>query len=182
LANRLSASVICGDGTTVEILTAAGCGEADMMVAVSGSDEVNLIACQVAKKHFRVPMTIARVNNPRNFEVMGAFGVDTVYSGTKVLAEMIEQEIEFTGLRVVHEIVNSDRVLCEFVLSDASDACGVALQDYHFIKDMRVVLITTNKGEVSTPVGSSVMKAGDTLMIICPRKRMEAIWKGMVQA
>ena len=179
LANKLSVEVVFGDGTTVAVLSQV-CDGADILMSLTGLDEVNLIACQVGKKYFHIPTAIARVNNPRNFEVMGLFGVDKVFSGTKLLAEMIEQEIIFSGLRIVHQIENSDRVLCEFVLSEQSAACNRTLIEYDFVKDSRVVLITTKDGGVVTPVGSTVMRGGDTMMMVCPRKRLEAIWKGMV--
>ena len=180
LANGLDATVVCGDGSTVDVLRQVA-EDTDILMSLTGLDEVNLIACQVAKRHFRIPTTVARVNNPKNLEVMGLFGVDKVFSGTKLLAEMIEQEIAYSGLRIVHGIENSDRVLCEFVLSPHSDACDKTLIEYDFVKDSRVVLITTQKGDVVTPVGSTVMHAEDTMMMVCPRKRLEAIWKGMVR-
>ena len=137
-ANHLFVSVVHGDGTTLDVLTSADCERADMFVAVTGKDEVNLVACQVAKKYYHVPMTIARVNNPKNLDVMNRFGVDRVYSGTKILAEMIEQEIEFSGIHIVHEIQNSDRVLCEFILSPHSAACEKTLLEYDFVKDVQI--------------------------------------------
>ena len=180
IANLLTAVVVCGDGTSAAVL-APLCKGADMLVALTGKDENNLIACQVAKRHLHVPMTIARVNNPRNLEVMERFGVDKSFCGTKVLAEMIEQEIDYLGLRIVHEIGNSDRVLIEFHLSPLSKACEKNLLDYTFIAGSRVVVITTKDGGVITPDGNTVMHAGDLIMMVCAKKSMEAVWKEMVR-
>jgi len=180
IANLLTAVVVCGDGTNAAVLTPL-CKGADMLIALTGKDENNLIACQVAKRHLHVPMTIARVNNPRNLEVMGRFGVDKSFCGTKVLAEMIEQEIDYLGLRIVHEINNSDRVLIEFHLSAHSKACEKNLLHYTFITGSRVVVITTKDGTVITPDGTTVMHAGDLIMMVCPQKSIEAVWKEMVR-
>ena len=179
MANQLSAAVVHGDGTSIDVLTSV-CSGADMMVALTGKDEDNLISCQLAKKHFQIPTTIARVNNPKNMEIMNLFGVDKVYSGTKILAEMIEREIEFPGIQIVHEIENTDRILFQFKLSGSSDACGTSLMDYKFVKDARVVMITSKFGEVVTPIGSTVMREDDEIIMAAPRKSLEAVWKGMV--
>ena len=180
MANQLSSAVVHGDGTALNLLSSV-CSGADMMVALTGKDEDNLIACQLAKKHFQISTTIARVNNPKNMEIMNLFGVDKVYSGTKILAEMIEREIEFPGIRIVHEIENTDRILFQFKLSAKSDACGVSLMDYRFVKDARVVMVTSKFGEVITPVGSTIMREGDEIIMAAPRKSLEAVWKCMVR-
>jgi len=180
IANQLTAVVVCGDGTNAAVLTPL-CKGADMLIALTGKDENNLIACQVAKRHLHVPMTLARVNNPRNLEVMERFGVDRSFCGTKVLAEMIEQEIDYLGLRIVHEIKNSDRVLIEFQLSGHSKACTKNLLEYNFIAGSRVVVITTNEGDVITPDGTTIMHEGDLIMMVCARKSIEAVWKEMVR-
>lgn len=181
IANQLSVVVIKGDGTIPSVLGPA-CEDTDMLIALTGKDENNLIACQVAKKHFGVPLTIARVNNPRNLEVMERFGVDKSYSGTKILAEMIEQEIDHLGLRIVHKIKKSDKVLIEFTLSPSSKACEKALENYTFINDSKVVVITTADGKVIAPRGSTVMHSGELMMMVCSSKYVEQIWKEMVKS
>ncbi len=180
IANQLAVVVVHGDGTSAAVLEPI-CHGADMLIALTGKDENNLIACQVAKRHLSVPVTLARVNNPRNLEVMERFGVDKSFSGTKVLAEMIEQEIDFLGLKIVHEIENSDRVLVEFHLSARSTACDKNLQDYLFSAGSRVVVITKSDGTVITPDGGTVMHAGDLMMMVCSRKNLESLWKEMVR-
>lgn len=180
IANKLDAVVVHGDGTNAAVLEPL-CHGADMLIALTGKDENNLIACQVAKRHLHVPFTLARVNNPRNLDVLERFGVDKAFSGTKVLAEMIEQEVDYLGLRIVHKIDNSDRVLIEFKLSPSSPACEKTLKEYDFINGSRVVVITTQAGDVITPVGETDMHAGELMMMVCARKNVEAIWKEMVR-
>jgi len=180
IANQLTAVVVHGDGTIATVLEPL-CHGADMFIALTGKDENNLIACQIAKRMFHVPVTLARVNNPKNLEVMEKFGVDKSFSGTKVLAEMIEQEIDYLGLRIVHTIANSDRVLIEFNLSPSSKAVGKTLLEYDFITGARVVVVTDADGNVITPEGSTVMHAGEQFMMVCSKKSIEAIWKEMVR-
>ena len=82
----LQIPVICGDGTTSEALRAAGAETADVIVAVTGKDEHNLVACQLAKMMFPVKKTIAKVNNPKNAPIMRQLGIDVVISSTDAIA------------------------------------------------------------------------------------------------
>lgn len=172
--------VINGDGSSYPVLSEA-CKGAHMIVALTNQDETNMIACQIAKNHLGVSKAFARVNNPKNRSIMEHFGVDRAYSGTQILASMIEQEIDFEGLRIVHRIKNSDHVLIEFVLSANSDACEKSMIQYKFIHGSRVVVMAGADGGTITPVGDTVMHAGDQIMMVCRKKDIEAIWKAMVQ-
>ena len=70
------------------------------MAAVTGDDEDNLVICQMAKHHFDVPRTIARVNNPKNEELFRHLGVDEIISPTRMILGSIEQDIP------VHELLH----------------------------------------------------------------------------
>jgi trk system potassium uptake protein TrkA len=179
-ADDLVSEVINGDGSSYPVLREACDDNAEMIVALTNQDETNMIACQIAKQHLGVKKAIARVNNPKNRPIMERFGVDRAFSETEILAMMIEQEIDFQGLRIVHRIKNSDHVLIEFVLSENSDACEKTMLEYKFIHGARVVVVAGEDGETITPVGSTVMHAGDQIMMVCDKKDIEAIWKAMV--
>ncbi|MBO4926865.1 MAG: NAD-binding protein [Clostridiales bacterium] len=178
-ADNSVSEVINGDGSSFPILKEA-CDKADLIVALTDKDETNMIACQIAENHLGVRYSIARVNNPKNKEVMEHFGVDYAFSETQILAQMIEQEIDYEGLRIVHRIKNSDHVIIEFTLSEKSNACGKALQEYKFVHDSRVVVMATPEGETLPAIGSSVMNAGCQVMMVCAEKDIEQIWKEMV--
>ena len=77
LADNLDFPVVHGDGTLVEILELAKIGNCQALIGVTGRDESNLIACQLAKKVFGVKKTVARVNNPKNARVLKQLGVDS---------------------------------------------------------------------------------------------------------
>ena len=178
-ADNLVSEVICGDGSAYPVLKNA-CDNTDMIVALTEKDETNMLACQIAKNHLDVRIAIARVNNPKNKAVMERFGIDYAFSETQILAHLIEQEIDYQGLRIVHRIKNSDRVLVEFILSENSDACGKTLAEYKFVHDARVVVMADEDGKTITPVGDSIMLAGAQIMMVCAHKDIEQIWKAMV--
>ncbi len=94
IAEQLGEVVMQGDGCEVRLLEDAGVERADVVVAATGDDEDNLVICQMAKMKFNVPRTIARVNNPRNEALFHRLGIDATVSSTKIIYNLIEQEIE----------------------------------------------------------------------------------------
>lgn len=180
IANDFGIETFCQDASTVQGLAEA-CQDADMLVAMTGNDENNLITCQIAKKYYNVGFTISRINNPKNNKIAHIFGVDKFYCSTDLFVALVENEIEYEGMRVVNKIQNSDRVIVEFKLSPKSDAAGKSLMEYKFIKDSKLVMITSAEGEVITPQGNTVMNAGDNILMVCREKSVGDIWKVMVK-
>jgi len=90
LETQLGSIVMRGDGCEVRFLAQTGIERADAIIAVTADDEDNLIALQMAKRHFLVKKTIARVNNPTNVEIFKTLGVDEAVSATDVLLGALE--------------------------------------------------------------------------------------------
>jgi trk/ktr system potassium uptake protein len=93
LESQLGSIVMRGDGDEMAFLRSTGIERADAVLAVTGDDEDNLVALQLAKKEFNVPLTIARVNNPANVEIFKALGVDEAVSATEVLLSALERTV-----------------------------------------------------------------------------------------
>lgn len=170
-----------GDGTNIRMLEEVECQKADFYIAVTGKDENNLVGCQIAKKRFHVRRTVARVNNPKNFEMFKLLGVDHVYSGTQILANIIEQEIDYIGMRVAYSIENTSKSIVEFKLSPRSDAPGRTLLQYNFPGKSKVVMITREDGKVEMPRGDLMMHGGDTILLVCDESEYDIVWKKMVR-
>src|SRR3989304_5314227 len=93
IAEELGDISLRGDGCEASTMEMAGFGRADMVIAVTGDDEDNLVTCQVAKVKFGVPRTVARLNNPKNEELFKRLGIDTTVSATAAILAHIEQEL-----------------------------------------------------------------------------------------
>jgi trk system potassium uptake protein TrkA len=93
LESQLGSIVMRGDGDEMAFLSLTGIQRADAVLAVTGDDEDNLIALQLAKKHFNVPHTIARVNNPANVDIFKTLGVDEAVSATEILLNALETKV-----------------------------------------------------------------------------------------
>src|SRR3989304_3329930 len=92
IAEELGDIALRGDGCEASIMEMAGFSRADMVIAVTGDDEDNLVVCQVAKVKFNVPRAVARINNPKNEEIFKRLGIDTTVSATAAILAHIEQE------------------------------------------------------------------------------------------
>lgn len=181
IANDFDVKVYHGDGTNVSILERAEAQNADVLIALTGNDESNLVACQIAKIYFDVKLTIAKVNNPRNASVMKILGVDRIFSNTKILAQMIDQEVTYSGMTLAYNVPGTSKAIIGVPLHPDSDAVGQSLNDYHFVGDSRVVMITRMNGEIVIPTGDVQMRAGDTLLIIADEKDFEEIWQTFIR-
>jgi trk system potassium uptake protein TrkA len=93
VSEELGEVVMQGDGCEVAHQQQAGFARADAVVAVTGSDDDNLVVCQMAKMEYKVPRTISRVNDPRNERLFHRLGIDATVSSTKIIYNLIEQEI-----------------------------------------------------------------------------------------
>ena len=108
-------------------------------------------------------------------------GGDRVYSGTQILADIIEQEIDYIGMRVAYAIEKSTKRIIEFKLSPRSDAAGRALQQYNFPGKSKVVMITRENGSIEMPRGDLMMHSQDTILLVCDESEYDIIWKKMVR-
>lgn len=93
ISEELGEVVMQGDGCEVAHQNQAGFGRADAVVATTGSDDDNLVVCQMAKMEHNVPRTISRVNDPRNEKLFHKLGIDATVSSTKIIYNLIEQEV-----------------------------------------------------------------------------------------
>lgn len=165
IANEMDIPMICGDATRLEVLENAGTGHSDALVSVTGSDETNLIVCQLAKKKFGVPKTVAKSNNPKNVEVMQALGIDNVINSTDSIASLIEREVDTSHIKQVLSLNNGEVTLFEVELPPDYVYEGKMLMDIKLPVLFNIVSIT-RKGCMIIPRGQSMLKSGDKLLVI----------------
>ncbi len=159
----LGITLIHGDGTSVNDLKEAEIEEADILIAVTGHDQNNLVACQLAKNFFRVPRTIARVNNPKNIKVFQALGVDSVVSSTAYIADIIEHEVDWARInRMLSQKVGNLRIQ-EFLMTAHSKAAGKQVRELSLPGGVILVSLIREK-EAIVPNGQTQILAGDTII------------------
>lgn len=174
IADELNIMVCNGDGTNIDILSEVGIEKADIFIAVTGKDEDNLISCQLAKRNFRVKRTIARVNNPKNIMVFERLGVDFAVSSTSLIADLIEQEVDYSGLKTLTKLKEGKIVISELFLNDHSPIIGKALKDIKIPGDCILISLIRDE-EVIIPNGYTIMQAGDAIIAVSTLENQQAL-------
>lgn len=173
LAMRTEATVIQGDGCDLRFQEEAEVGKADVFAAVTGDDDDNLVACQLARTHFQVPRAVARVNNPKNERIFNKLGIDAI-SSTTVIAQLIEERTTVGDIITLHTLKKGRLAVVELDLpDDRCRSCEVPLRDLGLPRGC--VLVSVIRGdEVIIPQGSSVLQPGDTVIAVTePEKESE---------
>jgi trk system potassium uptake protein len=181
IATDFNVEVYNGDGTNIALLEQAGAADMDILIALTGKDESNLIASEICKKKFGIRFTVAKVNNPKNIEMFERLGVDKPVSSTQIVADLIEQEVEYSGMKIVMKVQHTTKVIVEFPLSAKSQAAGKKIRDFEFASESKVILHTTPDGKVEIPNGDTSLIAGETLMMVCDKSQLDQVWKAMVK-
>jgi trk system potassium uptake protein TrkA len=163
IANQLNVCVVNGDGTSIEYLTECSTDRADIFIAVTGKDEENLIACQLAKRNFGVKRTIARVNNPKNITVFEKLGVDIAVSSTSIIADLIEQEVDYSGMKTLMKLKNGKIALSEILISDTSPVKNKKLKEIDIPRECVLISVIREEG-VIIPNGETLLQEGDYIL------------------
>lgn len=165
ITNELDGTAIQGDGAEVATLELAGLERADVVAAVTGHDEDNLIIAQVAKKKFNVPRTVARINNPRNEFVFSALGIDATVSATQVILSVVQQEIPehpFVHLLTLQE---GGIGFVQLHLTDDSPVAGQQMRDVELPPDTAVPLLI-RRGQPLVVHPDTVLEQDDKLIAV----------------
>lgn len=165
IADNMDIPVILGDATKIETLRAAGADEADAFISVTGNDQSNMLSCQLAKDLFGVSKTIARANNPKNVEVIKAFGVDKVINSTDSIASMIEREVDTNKIKQLLQLNDGAVSLFEVTLPENYVYDGKMLMDIKLPALLNIVSITRGES-IIIPRGQTVLRSQDKLLII----------------
>ncbi len=165
LADSLDIPVICGDAINFDTLRTADVASCDAFVAVTGTDEDNLVACQIAKREFGVDRTVARASNPKNRELLHTLGVDTVVCGTDNLSHILEREIETDTIRQLLSLGGGTASLNEILLPENFAFAGQAIKDIPIPGNAILVSITRDT-EFIIPHGNTPLLPWDRLLCL----------------
>lgn len=165
IAEDFNADVIWGDGTNLEVLKDAGIEEAEIIAAVTGTDEENLVICQIAKLSFNSKRTIARVNNPKNMIMFKNLGIDNTVCSTEVIANLIEYAFDQEDYRIISTLERGSMVLAELSIKENNIWCNKRVKDLALPKEC--VFVSLLHGEnVIYPRGDTQILTNDKVIII----------------
>jgi trk/ktr system potassium uptake protein len=165
LSSKLDCQVFVGDSSTHDVLENAGASRARVFVAATGSDQDNLIACQVAKKVFGVLKTIARASNPKNEEVMARLGVDSTVSSTSIIQQVIERELPTVRIKTLLSLQAGAYQILEYPLDGSSPAAGRAVREVNLPHESNLIAILRGNTTV-VPRGDTKFIDGDVVVAL----------------
>lgn len=163
---ELGSICLRGDGCEASTLAEVGTERADMLIAVTGDDEDNLVACQVGKHKFKVGRTIARIRNPRNEALFKMLGIDVTISSTNVILEHIETEVPTHPLTHLLAIDGSGQEIVEVKIPVDGVTVGKSIRELSIPKGSKLVLVLSQGGKNRIPTSNTILKAGDRIIAL----------------
>lgn len=165
IEDELEHSAQYGDGTELWVLERAGIQRADLVVAVTGDDEDNMLVCQVAKEKYRCDHIIARVNNPRNYSHFKLLGIQPVVSATDLILRLIEHEVPRYGLVHLLALEEEGLEIIELEVAPESPVVGRALSGIA-MPDGSLFISVLRDGSGFVPKADTVIEAGDRVLLV----------------
>ena len=155
-----------GNPIDPQVLEAAGIRNAQVLAAVTTSDEQNLALCYFARSRFNIRRTIARVNNPRNSWLFDQkFHVDVAMNQAEIMASMIEEEMSMGDMMTLLKLRRGNYSLVEEKIPPGAPAIGIPIRDLG-LPDQCVIAAIIRKGEVIVPRGVIPLEADDEVLAV----------------
>jgi trk system potassium uptake protein TrkA len=165
IEEELGNVVMEGDAAEASVLAEAGSERAEVIVAVTGDDEDNLVICQVAKKRFHAPRAVARINNPKNEQIFRMLGIDATVSSTDIILGVLEQELPAHAIVPLLRLRHADLTVLDTVLEDRSPAVGRSIGQVGLPVDCTIAVVIRD-GLPIFPTPETRLAPGDELIVL----------------
>ncbi len=158
--------VVWGSGTDPDVLETTGIRKMDVVAAVTGSDEVNLVVTNLARFEFAVPRTIVRINHPKNAWMFNeSMGVDVALNQADLMAAMIAEEMSLGDMITLHKLRKGKFDLVEEKIAPNAIAIGKKLKELKLPSQCTIAAIL-RKGELLIPHGDVELQAADEIIAV----------------
>ena len=167
--------LILGSGSDPNVLDAAGIHKANVVAAVTGSDETNLVVCSLARQEFKVPRVIARVNKPQNaWLYTPEMGVDVALNQADLLAHLIAEEMSLGDMMTLLKLRRGEFSLVEVRIPPGVKAAGVAIKDLP-LPEQCVIAAIIRQGSMVVPRGITTLEVGDEILAVTDSQGAEQL-------
>jgi trk system potassium uptake protein TrkA len=158
--------VIHGDGTDPELLKTADIQKANVVVAVTGSDETNLVITSLARFEFKISRTIARVNDPKNaWLYTQVMGVDVSLNQADLIAHLIIEQMSLGEMMTMLKLSRGQYSLVEIQIDATSEAAGKAVSTLSLPQEC-VLVAVIRRGELIIPHGNTILEPQDEVLAL----------------
>ncbi|PWM44177.1 MAG: potassium transporter TrkA [Clostridiales bacterium] len=176
ISEDIDADIICGDGTDLEVLKDAGIDDAEIVAAVTGADEVNLVICQIAKETFKINKTIARVNNPKNMAMFKALGVDKTVCSTAVISDLIEYEFDKENYKIIQTFERGSMILVEIKIDKKNMWKDCFIKDLEIPGESVFTSVLRNNSAIY-PRGNTRIMENDSILVLTNKEGLSELKK-----
>ncbi len=143
---------------------------------MTGSDEENLVVCQIVKLSFNNTKTIARINNPKNIKMFRQLGVDKTVCSTEVIANLINAEMASDGIKIIQTFEMGTMLLAEINISKKHKWLNQEIRNIIIPRNLVVVSILRND-EVIYPKGDTLLHEEDKVVFVCDKETISGLKK-----
>ena len=162
---QLEHAIQYGDASELWVLERAGIQRADLVIAVTGDDEDNILICQVAKEKYLVDRIVARVNNPRNLQHFQLLGIHPAVSATDLILRLIEHEVPQYGLVHLLDLAEERLEIIELIVNENAPIAGKRVDEV-LLPDGSLIISILRSGEGFVPKADSVIEPGDEVLVV----------------
>ncbi|HEV7459395.1 MAG TPA: TrkA family potassium uptake protein [Solirubrobacteraceae bacterium] len=162
---ELEHAVQYGDASELWVLERAGIQRADLVIAVTGDDEDNILICQMARDKYDVERIVARVNNPRNLDHFKELGIEPAVSATDLILRLIEHEVPQYGLVHLLDLAGDRLEIIELIVNPDSPVAGERVGDIA-MPDGSLIISVLREGGGFVPQSETVIEAGDEVLVV----------------
>lgn len=170
------ATVIYGEGSQPYVLEDANVRTADAVIALTPVDADNLAICQLAKNVFNVKRAFTTVNNPKNVDVFKRLGINSVISGTYIVAQMIEQMAAVSEIASIMSIEQGRIMVMEITVGPKYPVVNRALADIDMPAASIIGCIVRDVQSI-IPKGDTIIQAHDKLVILSTQEVQDDVVK-----
>ena len=175
VVGEMGSVCIRGDGCEASTLAEVGTSRADMFIAVTGDDEDNLVACQVAKHKFNVPRTTARIRNPKNETIFKKLGIDVTVSSTNIILERIEEEVPTHPLTHLLTIRDKGLEIVQIRIPPKSITAGKTVRELSLPSGSTLSLIIRKAHKPIIPKANTILQDEDQIIAVTTPESEEAL-------
>jgi trk system potassium uptake protein TrkA len=181
VAEELGIVVIGGDGSNLQTLRDADVDQADVLAIVTGRDQDNLIAAQIAKENFQVPRVIVRVNNPKNEVIFHHLEIESTVSSTGIISNLIEAEATTREIKTLLTFQRGAMTIVEALLKENSPVINKTITQIAAKLPQSCVLVAVFRGEkIIYPRGDTRLHEGDIVIAVTALQSQELLERALL--
>ena len=168
-------AIVSGDGSDPGLLESIGIREANVMAAVTGEDDANLVITTLARFEFAVPRVIARVNNPKNaWMFTPEMGVDVALNQADIFARLIAEEMSLGDMMTLLKLRKGEFSIVEEKVHPDSMAVGKAIRDINLPTECNLVALI-RKGQLIIPNGETILNPADEILAVVHQSKLDQL-------